>query len=492
MNVRPAAIAAGGVRVSTRAGRAGVAVGGALALTGLFVLRLRGMHEAPLYPDGYQYLTMARGIGQHLQPVAALGPGGDLLAPSADAAAKPLFPALVALAESVGLSPLEAAQVVAALAAAAVAPLAGLVTLRLGANRAAALLAALLCLASPALGFWSGFAGPDVLAQALALAAALAFLCRRPVTGGLLAGLCVAARPELAALWFGAALAAAAAPRLRRDAVLGSAAALTVLAGVIGLLRPPLASSTLLLLAAGAALGCLVGAALVLAGRSSVRACGGSAAGLGLLLAFAIVRGSGWSDLARHDWALLTLAGAGLLVAGRSPSSRAAALRIAALTLALGVVYWWKNPGSERYVAVLLPALAVLAGLGLSRLRPGVLAGAAALALAGTLAASMPDVGPDSFSAIAGRLEHAPAGTLVTAAPDAYGVLLPGRAVRVMRPGAAGLVLVDGAARAYEPGLRVSGRLVARIAAGPGFLRPDGRLDDAPALLYRGRVLAPR
>jgi hypothetical protein len=100
--------------------------------------------------------------------------------------------------------------------------------------------------------------------------------------------------------------------------------------------------------------------------------------------------------------------------------------------------------------------------------------------------------GPDAFTGIATRLEHGPSGPLVTAAPDAYGMLLPGRAVRLMRPGATGLVLVDGAARAYEPRLRVVGRLVEAIPSGAGFLRPDGRIDDAPALLYRGRVLASR
>ena len=52
-------------------------------------LRLRAMHAGLLYPDGYQYLLMARGIGEHLQPVATLGHGGDTLAPSADAAASP-------------------------------------------------------------------------------------------------------------------------------------------------------------------------------------------------------------------------------------------------------------------------------------------------------------------------------------------------------------------------------------------------------------------
>ena len=88
------------------------------------------------------------------------------------------------------------------------------------------------------------------------------------------------------------------------------------------------------------------------------------------------------------------------------------------------------------------------------------------------------------------HLENGPPGILVTAAPDAYGVLLPGRAIRAMRPGVSGLILVDGAARAYEPRLVVSGRLVRRIPVDAGFVRPDGSLDDAPALLYRGIVEA--
>ncbi len=138
---------------------------------------------------------------------------------------------------------------------------------------------------------------------------------------------------------------------------------------------------------------------------------------------------------------------------------------------------------------MLLPALAVVAGLGLGRLRPVLLAGAAGLALACALQGSVPSFGPDAFPGIASRLEHAPPGPLVTAAPDAYGALLSDRAVRVMRPGATGLVLVDGPARLYEPGLRVAGRLVGEIPAGPGFLRPDGRVDDDPVLLYRGTVV---
>ena len=479
--------------IRPRLGRWTLGACAGLALAGLTAWRLGAMHAGLLYPDGYQYLLMARGIGEHLQPVATLGPGGDVLAPSSDAAAKPLFPALVALCESLGLSPLDAARLVAALAAAAIAPLAGLVALRLGASRGAAVLTGALCLASPTLGFWLGFPGPEGLAESLALAAGLALLSRRPAVGGVLAGCCVLARPELGAIAVTAALAAYASERLRHDAVVASASGLATAGAVIAVLRPPLSLPTLLLLPAAVALGCAAAPALALARRSSARASTVAALSLVGVLLVALVHGSAWSSLGRRDWPLLALASAGLVLACRSAAARAHALRIATIVVALALAYWWKNPDSERYVALLLPALAVLAGLGLDRLgraRYASLTAAAGLALVGALAAGVPSVGQDSFSEIAARLEHAPAGPLVTAAPDAYGVLLPGRAVRVMRPGAAGLVLVDGAARAYDADLGVRGRLVARIPSGNGFLRPDGRIDDGAALLYRGRVVA--
>ena len=487
MTVRPEALTAErGISLPVRA--AGIAAGISVAAL-LVALRLRAMHPGLLYPDGYQYLVMARGIGEHLRPVATLGPGGDVLAPSADAAAKPLFPGLVALAESLGRSPIDAARAVSAIAAAAVAPLAGLVALRLGASRAGAVLAAALCLASPTLGFWLGFPGPEALAEALALAAALALLCDRPVIGGVLAGLAVTARPELVALALAAALAAAASRRQRHQAIVGSAAGLATIALVVGVLRPPLSTQTLVLLAGAAAMGCAAAAALVLVGRLSRRAGVGVLAAAAGLLAAGVATVGAWQTLAGSDWALLVLAVAGLAAAAQVKELRTRTLRILALTLALALAYWWKNPDSERYAAVLLPALAVVAGLGLGRLRPVLLAGAAGLALACALQGSVPSFGPDAFPGIASRLEHAPPGPLVTAAPDAYGALLPDRAVRVMRAGATGLVLVDGPARLYEPGLRVAGRLVSEIPAGAGFLRPDGRVDDDPVLLYRGTVV---
>ena len=63
-----------------------------------------GVHDGPLYLDSYQYPLMAQGIAEHLQPVVTLGEGGDTFAPNADAAVKPLFPGLVALAGVLGVS----------------------------------------------------------------------------------------------------------------------------------------------------------------------------------------------------------------------------------------------------------------------------------------------------------------------------------------------------------------------------------------------------
>jgi hypothetical protein len=78
-------------------------------------------------------------------------------------------------------------------------------------------------------------------------------------------------------------------------------------------------------------------------------------------------------------------------------------------------------------------------------------------------------------------------GPLVSAAPDAYGELLPARPQQLLRPGAHGLVVLDGAARAYTPGLHVHGSVVARFDAG-SFERADGTLDPAAVTLVVGSV----
>src|SRR5205823_4496146 len=102
------------------------------AFAGALVLRLAQHQPGLLYPDGYQYLLMARGISEHLRPTTVLGPGGDLFVPNADAAAKPLFPALVAAVHGLDASWLGAARLVTAAAAAAVVVLTGLLVVRLG------------------------------------------------------------------------------------------------------------------------------------------------------------------------------------------------------------------------------------------------------------------------------------------------------------------------------------------------------------------------
>ncbi|HJZ61952.1 MAG TPA: hypothetical protein VKD47_07355, partial [Miltoncostaeaceae bacterium] len=220
--------------------RAVWAVAGLLAAAIVLLIRARQLHPAPLYPDGYQYLAMAKDIAAHGRPVGPLAHGGEVFVPSADAAAKPLFPALVAVLSMCGLSLGAAARAVAALGGAATVVLAGAVAHRLSGSRLAGLVAAGACLASPSLAHWSGFAGPDALAPALVLGAALALLHRRTALAGVLAGLACTTRPELVVPVAAAALAAAAIPRLRGDALRAATWAVIALAAVLGAVRPPL------------------------------------------------------------------------------------------------------------------------------------------------------------------------------------------------------------------------------------------------------------
>jgi hypothetical protein len=143
-----------------------------------------------------------------------------------------------------------------------------------------------------------------------------------------------------------------------------------------------------------------------------------------------------------------------------------------------------KNGSNARYAAELLPLAALGASLGfvaVPRRRLAVVAAGAAVA-AVAFAAAPPTPARDSFHTIARELPDSNR-PLVTAAADAYGFLLYPRPVRWLRPGARGLVLLDGAARAYEPDAKARGPVVARLYSGNGFLRPDGRIDRLPALL---------
>lgn len=480
----------GEVAVARRTAWPAYALAACATFVGLVVLRAAGLHDGLLYPDGYQYLLMARGIAEHLEPVTTLGPGGDVFAPNADAAVKPLFPALVALAGIFGVSPLDAARAITALAGAAVPLLAGLLALRLGAGRAAAAGAVVVCAVSPTLAHWSGYAGPDPLAQALALGAALALLHRRPVVGGALVGLCVMARIDYAVVALAALAAALIVRSLRREALRAATSTAVAVALTVGLTRPPIDAPPAVAIVGGVALASISALLLLVAGR--VGAVWGACLAITLIAPLALLDEGAWKSVAREDWPLVILALTGAALCLRAPGTRATALRLLGLSLPLAALYWVKNPGLARYVAQLVPELALMAAIGLGTIRLGrVAVGTAAVGLvaAGVLISSQPAVGTDGFRELAPVLERGPAGALVTAAPDAYGFLLPQRPVRDLRAGAQGLVLVDGAARGLVPELRVDGKLLRRIEVITGFRRPDGVVDRSPVLLYRGRVV---
>jgi hypothetical protein len=470
---------------------------GALAVAAL-VLRLHQRQPGLLYPDGYQYLLMARGIAGHLQPTVQLGHGGELFVPSVDAALKPLFPALVA-AFSWMAGARAAADALTALAASATVVLAALLAGRLTGSRAGAGLAALAALSSPALGYWSGFAGPDPLAEALALATALALCHRRATTAGVLGALCAASRPEWAIVLCAAGLAGLARTPTRARAGRALLSGAFTLAAVLLLLRPPLAMPTggagalLGALAAGTALQLLVPWIAATPRRATLAAAT-------TMLAFALAALAGHAPalaaLARAEWPLFLLAGWGALSACATGRGRPLAHLLAALAL-LGAIYGYRNPGSARYFADLLPLLSVAAGYAAvgfparatRRVRRSLPALALALAaLTAIVAPAPPRLASDTFATLAARLAQAPPGTLVSEAPDAYGFLLPGRPQVGLRPGAHGLILLDGAQRAYDPGLTARGVVVARLPVPGGFERPDGRLDVGDAVLVRGVV----
>ena len=468
-----------------------------LALAAVFAFRLHQAQPGLLYPDGYQYLLMAKGLAEHGRPLLTLGVGGDTLLPNPDAAAKPLFPALVALVHSFGLAWLTAARAVSALAGAAVVVLSAQVARRLTGSWTAAAVAAVACLASRQLAFWGGFAGPDGLGQALALASALALLARRPRSGGSLAALAVLARPEVALLTVAAATVGFARAELRRATLSALTSFVVTLAVVLGLLRPPLAALPARS-AAFAVLGALAAGGLFLVATGARRAAlapavTGAVVAAGLVATIA-GRAPGIQHWAYSDWPLL-LAGAGGWAWGVATGrSRTAA---SALVLAAGILtlaYILKNPGADRYLALLTPLVAILASLPTAAVTL-VQRRASALALAGLLGATLalgavPARAQDAFPTVARQLRalNVPPMPIVTAAPDAYGVLVPERPIRIARPGATGLIIVDGAMRAYEPALRLSARSVATLDAGAGFVSSDGIVDRRPVRVAIGRI----
>jgi hypothetical protein len=443
------------------------------------VVRSVESRGALVYPDGYQYLLMARGIGEHLRPMTQLGPHGELFVPNADAALKPLFPALVALLHLAGVSWTGAARGLSAASGAGAVVLTGLVAGRLTGSRLLGAFAALVALLDPIERYWAAFSSPDALGQALALGAVLATLSHRPRTAGLLAGLTLFARPELGLLL----LAGGVVLMLRapvRDRALGFLTAfLFTAAAVLALLRPPLQLvPSEVALACGGALGA---AAVALLAPPTA----GVAVGLGALT-LAASRGTAIGQLAVHDPAVVLLFVLALVAAR---SCRAASV-VAVAAGALALAFELRNGGSSRYMAELVPLAAIGAAVGLRRAAASVLPIAAAtaavaglVALAATSPAPAP--GPDMFGAVARGIPDT-GRPIATSAADAYGFLLAPRSIRSLGTDSRGLLLVDATTRAYEPWIVVRGRVVARIPAGNGFLDPSGRLDLAPAVLVDG------
>ena len=197
-----------------------------------------------------------------------------------------------------------------------------------------------------------------------------------------------------------------------------------------------------------------------------------------------------WTGLAKTDGTLLALATLATGIGLHRRESRATTGCTLIAFAGLAMVYADKNPNAVRYVSLLIPVAAISIGVSVAALpmrsrRMGI-AAVAMCTLALGLVVSTPTVGSDMFAGIARELRGLPSGPIVTAAPDAYGVLLRSRAIHAMREGQRGLILVDAVARAYEPDLVARGTVVGRISTTIGFLRPDGRLDLAPALVVDG------
>ncbi len=474
-----------------------VAVSLAVAVAAL--ARWQSRHLGLIYPDGYQYLLMAKGIAAHLTPTLELGRKGAVFYPSIDAALKPLYPAFVAL-----LSPLmgflTAGQVVTVAAATAVVALLGALTLELTGSRIAGLAAGLAALVSPMLRYWAGFIGPDPLAEALVLACALALIRRHVVLGGALGALATAARPEWGVALAALALAALADGSAREQAGRALVSAALTLSIVIGVLRPPLAMPP------GGATG-LAGllamgvAAQLLARHAAASVRGRAAFAAGCAMAAAAIALSGdspaWTALLSANWPLVALALCGALASSCAPRGATAPLLLATAAVPFAA-YEYRNPASVRYLSELIPVLCLFGAWALTlalavprRRMLGILGAGAAtvLLLAPVLTTpAAPASGSDYFQTMALWLRHSPSGTLISATPDAFGFLLPDRSEQMLAPGAHGLILLDAAQREYAPTTTAAGRLLRSYVPPAGFERPDGSIDSAPARLIAGTV----
>jgi hypothetical protein len=327
---------------------------------------------------------------------------------------------------------------------------------------------------------------------ALVLSAALAYTHRRARLGGVLTGLAVAARPEIVLLALAAALLALRDERGRAEVRRSAPPALVTGSLVFGALQTPVAVTDWKL-AIILPIGLIVLALVMRAPPEILRY--GAVASLAVVAAVVLDR-PGPSTLWQDDRPLLILAAVALLVLLRDRERSAAALVVLGGVLLLGAVYLVKNPTLGRYFTLLLPAAALLAGLAVAAL-PGRLraAGIAVVAIVAALGLLHPVPGSrdyDMFPVVAGGIESRLGNgeePLVTAAPDAYGFLLPGHGVKRMRPGIRGAILLDAVQRLYEPRLTANGPVVARIGGTLAFSRPDLEIDADPAVLVVGSVV---
>jgi hypothetical protein len=371
---------------------------------------------------------------------------------------------------------------------------AALLVTRLGGSRAAGLAAGALVLTSPSIGFWSGFSGPDPLAVALVLSAALAFAYGHPRLGGALVELAVATRPEIALVAAAAGLFALRGEESRRQLARAALSAVVVVALVYGLLRTPVSVTDWRL--AWLAPVFAAGIGLVLAVPAGwLRYAAVAAAGL-VVLAVAVEPGP--LALWHADWPLLLAGAAGLVVLlDRRRDNDAAALTVVAVVLLLGSVYLVKNPGSCATSRSCSPPPRCSPAWLCRHSRRGSVLPRSRRSRSWRSAGFQPIPGNrdfDMFPMVARSIARTLATThpepLVTAAPDAYGFWLPRQPVHGMHPGARGAVLLDAAQRLYEPRLTARGRAVARVSDDIAFARPDLEIDAGPAVLVVGRVVA--
>jgi hypothetical protein len=467
-----------------------VAAAAAGAITQLAVWKLSRLHGGMLYPDGYQYLVMSRGIAENGRALFDTGRGGDVLLPNADAALKPFEPLLVALLHLGGLGWWDAASIVTAGAAVGVVLLAGALTWHVTGSKLFAGSAAALCIASPSVTWWSAFLGPDAVAPCMGLAALLAALRGRPQVAGVLAGLAATSRPEYA-LAAGVALIGMLIEReTRQAAARGFACALLTVAAVIAVTRPPLGivDGGQLAMAGGAVI--LAGVAWAMVPRlaaTSWAATVGMTGAIGVALAAALAgRAEGLHVLASDQPLIIGLVVVGLVLAAAG-ERRVLVIRLTLLIGLMLLIYWEKNPALDRYPTQLLPLAVVPALAGLARIRrPGAIRVAPLLVAFATLVLWPPSapIETDTFRTVAGKLPaNGPA--LISATPDAYSFWLPHRSHRLIVPHARGLFIVDGATRSLTP-LRVCGTVLQRVSSEPGFAPPYAELDIEPAELVAG------